>query len=126
MTPEERLYENMGELLYVIAKADGVIQDEELDVVKEILKDHKWAEEIKWSFIYEASREHSIEDIYKKVITSCHMHGPSPIYAEFIDAMNKVAAARNGIDKDEQEKIDAFSKDLISRFQKDIDDMESR
>ena len=123
MTTEERLYENMGELLYVIAKADGVIQDEELDVIKEILKDHKWAEEIKWSFIYEASRENNIEEVYNKVITSCHMNGPSPIYAEFIEAMNKVAEARNGIDKDEQEKIDSFSKDLIERFHRDIDAM---
>ena len=124
MTAEERLYENMGELLYVIAQADGAIQDEELEVIKEILKDHKWAEEIKWSFIYEASKERDIEEVYKKVITSCHMNGPSPIYAEFIDAMNKVAAASNGIDQDEKEKIDAFSSDLIARFQRDLDNLE--
>ena len=37
MTDTEKLYETMGELLYVLAKADGVIQEEEVNKLNELL-----------------------------------------------------------------------------------------
>jgi len=50
MSEKEKLYETLGELLYVIAKADGLIQEEERASLDELLKSHSWAKEIKWSF----------------------------------------------------------------------------
>jgi len=121
MTEQEKLYEVLGELLYVIAKADGIIQDEEKDALNELLKKHSWASEIKWSFNYEATKNSDPEETYKKVINFCHSYGPTPIYEEFIDAMKFVADASNGIDEEESTIISSFSKDLIARFQRDLD-----
>ncbi len=121
MTDQEKLYETFGELLYVIAKADGVIQDEERNSITELLKDHEWSKEIIWSFNYEEKKKNSIDDLYKKVISVCHKIGPSPIYNEFINGMNTIANASNGIDESESEKIDSFSKDLIARFKADLE-----
>ena len=59
MKDEEKLYETLGELLYVVAKADGVIQDDEREAIQNLLKNHKSAEEIKWSFNYEESKDKS-------------------------------------------------------------------
>lgn len=124
MKNKEKLYETLGELLFAIAKADGIIQNEERDSLNELLKDHTWASDIKWSFNYEESRESSVEETYNKVIDFCHSYGPTPEYNEFIDAMKFVAKSSQGIDQNESEIINSFSQDLIERFQRDLDRMQ--
>ncbi len=124
MSDKEKLYETMGELLYVVAMSDGVIQEEEKTTMQELLKGHDWVNEIEWSFNYEASKERNIDDLYAKVIAVCHRIGPSPIYNEFIGAIKAVAEASNGIDKKEEEIINSFSADLIQRFQNDLEKLQ--
>ena len=121
MGDNERLYDTLGELLYVVAMADGKIQQEELDSLNIILKDHAWAKEIKWSFNYESIKNSDVEDIYSKVINFCHGYGPSVVYPEFIASMKALAEASNGIDSREDKVISSFSKDLIARLQADLD-----
>ena len=120
MTDEEKLYETMGELLYAVAKADGVIQEDEKTTLQRILKDHKWKDEINWSFNYEVSKQNDVEEVYAKVITVCERIGPSPLYKEFIEAMTLVANANNGVDENEAKMMSSFSADLIARFKKDV------
>lgn len=121
MLDNEKLYETLGELLYVVAMADGTIQKEEIESLNNLLKHHPWAKEIKWSFDYEVSRHSNIEDIYSKVINYCQNYGPSIVYPEFIDSMQTIAEAANGVDNNEEKVISDFSKDLISRLQRDLD-----
>jgi len=120
MTDTEKLYETLGELLYVVAMADGVIQEEEKEVLQSFISKHPFAKEIKWSFDYEQTKNANIDELYQKVITVCHRIGPSPIYTEFIETMNDLAEAAEGVDNDEADFIDSFSRDLISRFSDDI------
>lgn len=120
MTDTEKLYETLGELLYVVAKADGVIQDSERESLKELLKNHIWAKEINWSFNYEEAKQSSVEDAYNKVIAVCTRIGQSPIYEEFIESMKLIADADNQVYKSEEAVINSFSDDLITRFRKDI------
>lgn len=121
MTKQEKLYEVLGELLYAVAMADGIIQPEEEDALNALLQKHTWASEIKWSFDYEAGKNASVEEAYEKALNFCHGYGPTPVYEEFIDAMKFIAKASNGIDPDESHIIHSFSKDLIARFQRDLD-----
>lgn len=46
----EKLYEAFGELLYVIAMADGLIQENEITALEQVLAENPWAADIKWSF----------------------------------------------------------------------------
>ncbi|NOQ75207.1 MAG: TerB family tellurite resistance protein [Crocinitomix sp.] len=121
MTAAERLFEVFGELLYAIAMADGLIQDEELTALEEIVENHPWSTAVKWSFNYEKTKAHNVEEVYNKVINFCHQHGPSPHYTDFISAMEKVAAAANGTEDSETKIIQSFSADLTARFQEDLD-----
>jgi uncharacterized tellurite resistance protein B-like protein len=121
MTKTERLYEVFGELLYAIAMADGLIQEEEITALEEIVENNPWSTSMQWSFNYEKNKAHDVEAVYKKVINYCHQHGPSPHYIEFISAMEKIAAAADGIDAKETEMIQSFSADLTARFQQDLD-----
>ena len=121
MTKEEKLYEVLGELLYAIAKADGVIQSAEKKALTDLLKNHPNSSGIIWSFEYEVSKETSIDEIYKKVINYCHSYGPSPIYNEFIEAMHVLAEASEGLHEKESKIIESFSKDLLDRFRSDAE-----
>lgn len=121
MKKEEKLYEVFGELLYALAKADGVIQMKEKETLKQLLKDHALGSEILWSFEFEESHNSSVEEIYNKVINFCHVYGPAPQYDEFINAMKIIADASDGITTKEHQLINSFSKDLMERFQRDID-----
>ena len=117
----EKLYEVMGELLYAVAKADGVIQPEEKEALKSLLKNHALKDEILWSFEYEEGKESSVEEVYQKVINFCHGYGPAHQYQEFIAAMKAIAEAANGVDENESKIINSFSKDLLARFQRDAE-----
>lgn len=116
----EKLYEAFGELLYVLAMADGLIQEEELSALENVLAEHPWAADIKWSFNYERKKEGSVEEVYAKVLDYCTNAGPSPEYQNMIDVMEAMAKASNGIDTDEQEVMDTFTHTLIQKFKNDI------
>lgn len=117
---KDRLYDAFGELAYAIAKADGLIDGKEIEKLTEILENHPWASNIKWSFNYEWLRDEPAEDIYKKAIIRCQEFGPTSEFKEMIDLMETIANASNGISESEKKMINNFSQDLINQFKKDI------
>ena len=121
MSDLETLYEVLGELLYAVAMADGVIQKEENQAMENLLKNHPWGEEINWSFTHKRDEHISVDEAYDKAINYCKYHGPSAYYEEFISAMKEIAAAADGVHENETRVIECFSKDLIEKFQHDID-----
>ncbi|NME71932.1 tellurite resistance TerB family protein [Flammeovirga aprica] len=125
MSDKEKLYEILGELLFVVAKADGVIQDEEKEALETYFKDHPYGKDIRWSFNYEAKRNTPADVVYNKVIDYCKHYGPANEYQEFIKAMEVVAEAADGIDDNETAVMQSFSQDLLTRFKNDIDAMQS-
>ena len=116
----EKLYEAFGELLYVIAMADGFIQEEEVSALEEVLADHPWASDIKWSFDYERKKESSIEEVYSKVLDYCKYRGPHPEYQKMIEVMEVMAMASAGIDAEERAVMDGFVNTLTEKFKNDI------
>ena len=121
MKNTDKLYEAFGELLYCVAMADGEIQAEELETIERRLSDHPWGEDIRWSFDYEVKKNNSLEELYKKVITYCEMHGPEKEYQFLIHLLTEVASAHSGIDKNEQNVIDSFVNDLTEKFKADLE-----
>jgi uncharacterized tellurite resistance protein B-like protein len=121
-----RIYEAFGELLYIVAMADGIIQVEETEKLNEILKGHPWSEDIwsediKWSFNYEAKKDHNVEYLYKKVIDTFEQHGADPEYAYFIKAIEQLAEASDGIDEKEGKLINKITKDIAVKLKMDVD-----
>lgn len=121
MDKKSYLYDAFGELIYLVAMADGIIQPEETTALEEILANHPWAAEIKWSFNYEASKNNNPEDTYKKVIMACHDNGPDPEFQFMQEVMQAVAAASAGVDEKEDAAIKGFIRDLTERFKRDIE-----
>ena len=121
MISEHRLYSTFGELLYLVAMSDGVVTENEVNKLDEILKDHPASENIKWSFNYELNSNNSIEDLYNKIIETYSDHGADEAYDFFIDALRKLAQADGNLDKKEEILINQFSSDLIERFSKKLE-----
>lgn len=120
MTKKDQLYDAFGELAYVLAMADGNIQPEEVQQVKQILEQHPRGEDIQWSFDYEARNRRPVEEVYQKVIDACQEVGPDPEYPFLIEMLEKVAAISAGKSPEESQVISGFTSDLIERFRKDL------
>jgi len=77
---KEKLYEAFGELIYVVAMADGEIQETEVVALKKLVSEHPLGSDIKWSFDYEAKNISDTKDTYQKVLNTCQAYGPSEDY----------------------------------------------
>jgi hypothetical protein len=116
MYSKEKLYETFGELLYAVTLADGKIQDEEINQLKEIIKYHPLSDDILWSFNYEKSKNTTVYEAYAKAIDIFKFNGPAEEYKEFEEILNAVANACNGIGPEEKKLIDAFRSELTNAF----------
>lgn len=122
MVSKTRLYDAFGELIYAVALADGLIQQEELDKIEEVLKNHPWGKDIKWSFDYEARKGNDPKDAYEKALDLLKEHGPDEDYAFLIDIVNQIASASDGIDGKEKAVIEGFQSSLRVHFLEFLDE----
>lgn len=120
----EKLYEAFGELLYVIAMADGFIDDKEISALERVLADNPWAADIKWSFDYERKKQNSPEAAYQKVLDYCQHIGPKAAYKDMLEVMYAIAKASEGVSEAEQKIMDNFSHTLTERFKKDLENLD--
>lgn len=111
-----KLYDAMGELIYAVAKADGLIQESETEKLHELLLAHPWSREIEWSFDYEKRHDISVPEAYAKAIETCKAFGPSKEYALLFEVLQAVAEASHGMESSEREVIERFRNDLRQHF----------
>ena len=121
MTRKEKLYEAFGELVYTVAIADGYIQAEETEALQRLLNDHPWSKEIEWSFRYEVDNKRELKEVYEKALDTFAELGPDKEYEFMLEVLDKVAHASSGGEEDEARVIHSFKKDLIARFEKDLE-----
>ena len=124
MKDTRKLFETFGELVYVVAMSDGKIHPEEREIIEKKLANHPWGSEIKWSFDYEVSKGNSIEELYKKVISYCEIHGPDEEYDFLIELLKDVAKADGNKNGNERVIIEGFTNDLIQKFKQDLQNLE--
>ncbi len=121
MNLKEKLYDAFGELIYIVAMADGLIQKEEVEALERILVNHPWAKEIKWSFDFEVQKNENVDFVYNKVLDYCYQNGPDPEYKFLLEILEEVARASDGIDISERAVIKKFTYDLTERFKRDLE-----
>ena len=121
MENKDRLYQSFGELLYVAAMEDGVINEREILTLEEILMEHPKGKEIKWSFDYENEHHSDINALYRKVIEVFSDHGPDEEYEFMHYALTKLALVSNHVNASNDSIATNFSTDLLNRFTKDAE-----
>lgn len=115
---KEQLYDALGELIYAVAKADGLVQEEETARLEELLFAHPWAREIRWSFNYEKGKQNSVQEAYEKALETCKNYGQSEEYPFLFEVLNAVAKASGGMEPSEKEIIERFQRELKEHFVK--------
>jgi uncharacterized tellurite resistance protein B-like protein len=121
MISQEKLFDAFGELIYAVAQADGLIQNEEISTLNQVLAQHEWAKAVQWSFDYEKNKQTPIQEAYSKALDTFKQHGPAPEYTYLIEIIEAVAKASAGIDSAEKKIIDGFQSDLKAQFIKDLE-----
>ncbi|MDX1942600.1 MAG: TerB family tellurite resistance protein [Saprospiraceae bacterium] len=113
---KEKLYDALGELIYAVAKADGLVQESETSKLQEILQNHPWSREVHWSFEYEKNRETSLDEAYAKALDTCKEYGPTEEYQYLFDILYEIAKASDGLDRLEAKVIVRFKLALREHF----------
>ena len=62
----------------------------------------------------------ALEELYKKVINYCEMHGPDPEYNFLMELLEDIAKSSNGVDPEEQGVMSDFVQELTDKFKEDI------
>lgn len=117
---KEQLYDAMGELIYALAMADGIIQSEELSELEKLLLSHPWSASIKWSFDYEQQKNNPLDFAYNKALQTCKDYGPSEEYAFLMEVLKNIAEASNGVVKEEAQLINRFKEELTNYFRENL------
>lgn len=110
---EEEVLDTFGKIIYAIAKSDGEVQDEEVAVIRQVIDDHKWAQELELSFAVEKELDTDYDTVFEEAMNVFENYDVKEHYADFIDLLEKIAEAHDGIVSEEKNLIDRFKERLL-------------
>ena len=116
MVSQARLHDAIGELIYAVTIADGLIQEEEMKIIDDKLADVSWGADAKWSFNWERKKGTELKTAYLSALETFKENGPTPYYYEIIDILEDIAKASDGFEKKEGQVISIFNKSLRLHF----------
>tara|TARA_R110002049_G_scaffold265234_2_gene441350 strand:- start:4257 stop:4631 length:375 start_codon:yes stop_codon:yes gene_type:complete len=121
MDGKERLYYALGQLAYAVAKADGEVNYEEKNKLHDIMvagiKSHKYAFNITEIIfhILQKDKFYKVDDAYEVALSEidiCSNYLTEEMKIEFIEVLEKVAAAFGTVTTEEKAVINRFKADL--------------
>ncbi|PIB35336.1 hypothetical protein BFP72_07960 [Reichenbachiella sp. 5M10] len=110
----KELIDTFGKILYAVAKVDGRVQEEEIDVVRRVIDHNEWAQELELSFEIERFIDTEAEAIFESAMEVFDRYDVRKHYEEFLDLLEEVADAHDGVITAEKDLIDRFRKRLLS------------
>ncbi|MBU2913349.1 MULTISPECIES: TerB family tellurite resistance protein [Reichenbachiella] len=108
------LLDTFGKILYAVAKSDGIVQDEELAVIRKVIDDHTWAQELELSFVVEREMDTDADEVFEEAMEVFDRYDVREHYEQFLDLLDEVAEAHGGIVNEEKTFIDRFRKRLLN------------
>ncbi|MCB0496159.1 MAG: hypothetical protein KDC79_08475 [Cyclobacteriaceae bacterium] len=112
--PNKELQEAFGKVVYALAKIDGKVQQVEIDVLHQVIAENEWAKEVLSSFDKETELDEDPNKIFPKAMRIFRENGSkaTPHYPFFLDLLEKIAMAHDGIVPEEQKLLDLFKETL--------------
>ena len=99
-----------GKLLYALAKVDGAVQPSEMGALQDIVAKNKWAKQIEFSFNSAKHLDMDAHTIFVKNMRIFYTRPCDEHHSYFLELMEKIAEAHDGIVPAEQAMIDQFKK----------------
>ena len=97
-----------GKILYAVAMADGEVQQEELDELKKIVDEDKWARKIKLSFDEALHLHMDPRIVFYKNIRIFKTLQTEEYMPYFLNLMSRIAESFEGIVPEEKALINTF------------------
>jgi uncharacterized tellurite resistance protein B-like protein len=117
-TPNTELQEAFGKVIYAVAKIDGEVQQVEIDVFREVINNHEWANSITLSFDREYELDRNANIVFLKAMKIFRFNGQSEHYPFFIDLLEQIALAHDGVVPEERRMIERFKQGLLAGINK--------
>ena len=114
--PNKEIQEAFGKVAYSIAKIDGEVQQIEIDALHKVIAENKWAEQVLVSFNKETALDNDPNKIFLKAMNVFRSYGRNDHYPFFIELLEQIAGAHDGIVPEEQKLIDMFKDTLDEGF----------
>ncbi len=112
---EEEVLDTFGRIIYAIAKSDGEVQEEEVRVIHEVIDNHEWAQELELSFAIEKELDTDFNAVFEDAMAVFETYDNlKEHFEEFLDLLEKIAEAHDGIVDEERELIERFKKRLLA------------
>lgn len=103
MNSKEQLYDSFAELIFSVAMADGVIDEEEIAEIKRLTGNHPLGQKIE-TLIKESTKEDdeiSIVQTYKATLSLCKSIGPDSEYEFLIGVLEDFSKISKTADSDD-------------------------
>ncbi|MFY0626555.1 MAG: hypothetical protein JXR07_09680 [Reichenbachiella sp.] len=111
---EEEVLDTFGKIIYAIAKSDGEVQDEEVEVIRKVIDNHEWAQELELSFAVEKELDMDYDEVFEDAMRVFASYDVKAHYDDFLDLLEKIAEAHDGVVNEERELIDRFKQRLFN------------
>jgi len=111
--PSKETLDVFGRLLYAVAMADGEVQQSEIETLESIVKNDEWASKIELSFKCSSNTEMNPHTMFMKNMRIFFTNSVNDHYPYFLNLMEKMASANNGIVDAERKMLVQF-KDMYS------------
>ena len=108
----KELLNTFGRIIYAVAKTDGEVQDSEVAVIQNVIDNNEWAQEVELSFEVERELDEDADVIFDKAISLFKFNEIRDHYVEFVDLLEQIAEAHDGIVNEEERLIDKFKEKL--------------
>ena len=100
--------DTFGKIIYAVAKADGEVQESEIEVIRAVIDNHEWAQEVELSFEIERELDEDADEIFANAMELFKFDEVQGHVDDFIDLLEKIADAHDGIVPEEKALIDKF------------------
>lgn len=115
MTDTKELYMGLGSALYALAKTDGHLQPEETEMLRTVLSGEPDAEAVLEAFHVHDQYNVHVEEAYAyafRRFTTSRKALDEKMKKRFLQLMEKVADAHDGVSRKENEFIRRFRRDI--------------
>lgn len=109
---DKNVLDAFGRIIYAVAKSDGEVQAEETAVIQDIIDNHTWAQEMELSFAIESALDEDANEVFDEAIETFKFNEIGSHAKEFVDLLEKIAEAHDGIVSEEEVLIDKFKAKL--------------
>lgn len=113
---KSNLYRSFGDLIYAIAMADGILQDEEKTAIRKIIGEHAMMPYIEQALDRKEKKEISIVSAYYKVMTYIKENKPDPEFHFLLKVLEALSKLSAGVDEDDENLMEDFIADLRSKL----------